>query len=86
MKANPRGSGKSAAQAPAARSEVITVSKKPVRINLTSQQSSKLLQEVFSNVRLSGEQRRRAVRKEFPLPTDGSRVDLFCEGKFVGAV
>lgn len=62
------------------------MSRKCVRIDVTNQQLSKLRQEVFCNQRLSGEQRRRAVRRVLPLPTDGSRVDLYCEGKFVGAV
>ncbi|MCL4465299.1 MAG: hypothetical protein M1401_11225 [Chloroflexi bacterium] len=62
------------------------MSKKAVRINVTNEQSGRLLQDVFSNVRLSGPERRLAVRKELPLPADGSRVDLYCQGKFVGAV
>jgi len=62
------------------------VSKKRVRIDVTSQQSSRLIHDVFCNVRLSGAERRRAVRKELPLPADGSQVDLYCQGKYVGAV
>lgn len=60
--------------------------KKIVRIDVTDQQLAKLREEVFCNHRLSGEQRRRAARKVLPLPTDGSQVDLYCEGEFVGAV
>lgn len=62
------------------------MSTKRVRIDVTSQQSCRLRQEVFCNQRLSEEQRRRAVRRVLPLPTDGSRVELYCDGKFVGAV
>ncbi len=60
--------------------------RKIVRIELTSQQLGQLRLEVFCNQRLSGEQRRKAVRKVLPLPTDGSRVDLYHDGKFVAAV
>ena len=65
---------------------MIPVSTRTVRLDVTSQQLGRLRQEVFCNQRLSGEQRRRAVRKVLPLPLDGSRVDLYCEGKFVGTV
>ena len=68
------------------RSMVRTMSAKTVRIDVTSLQFGRLRQEVFCNQRLSGEQRRRAVKKVLPLPADGSRVDLYCDGKFVGAV
>ncbi len=57
-----------------------------VRIDVTSQQLDKLREEVFCNQSLSGEQRRKLVRKITPLPTDGSPVDLYCDGEFVGAV
>lgn len=60
--------------------------RKIVRIDVTDQQLDKLREEVFCNHRLSGEQRRRAVKKLLPLPTDGSQVDLYYEGEFVGAV
>lgn len=59
---------------------------KTVRIDVTSLQFGRLRQEVFCNQGLSVGQRRKAVRRVLPLPTDGSRVDLYCEGKFVGAV
>ncbi len=62
------------------------MSRKLVRIDVTDQQLSRLRREVFCNQGLSGEQRRKAVRKVLPLPADGSHVDLYCEGKFVGAV
>ncbi|MBI2865315.1 MAG: hypothetical protein HYX94_12220 [Chloroflexi bacterium] len=62
------------------------MSKKSVRIDVSSEQLSSLRKEVFSNQRLSGEQRRRAVRRIMPLPTDGSHVDLYCDGNFVGTV
>ena len=57
-----------------------------VRINVTSLQIGRLRHEVFSNQRLSMEQRRKAARRVLPLPFDGSRVDLYCDGEFVGAV
>jgi len=59
---------------------------KTVRIDVTSLQFGRLRQEVFCNQRLSVGQRRKAVRRVMILPADGSRVDLYCEGKFVGAV
>lgn len=65
---------------------MIPMNKKCVRIDVTSEQFSRLRQEVFCNLGLSGEDRRRAVKKALLLPADGSRVDLYCEGKFVGAV
>lgn len=55
-------------------------------MDLTDLQFGRLRQEVFCNQRLSVEERRKAVRRIVPLPTDGSQVDLFCDGKFVGAV
>lgn len=60
--------------------------KKAVRIEVTSQQLSKLRQEVFSNLRLCGQERRRAVKNVLPLPADGSPVEMYCDGKFVGTV
>ena len=62
------------------------MSRKCVKINLTGEQIDRLRQEVFCNQALSGEQRRRAVKKVTPLPVDGSRVDLYIDGEFVGAV
>jgi hypothetical protein len=59
---------------------------KTVRIDVTSLQFGRLRQEVFCNQGLSVGQRRKAVRRILPLPANGSRVDLYCEGKFVGAV
>lgn len=60
--------------------------KKSVRIDVNSQQLGRLRQEVLCNQQLSAEQRRRALRKTLPMPADGSRVDLYCDGNFVGAV
>jgi hypothetical protein len=62
------------------------MSVKTVRIDVTSQQFGRLRQEVFCNQRLNGVERRKAVRRVLPLPLDGSPVDLYCDGKFVGAV
>ena len=59
---------------------------KTVRIDVTSLQFGRLRQEVFCNQGLSVGQRRKVVRRVLPIPTDGSRVDLYCEGKFVGAI
>jgi hypothetical protein len=57
-----------------------------VRIDVTSQQLGRLRQEVFCNQSLSPEQRRMAVKKIMPLPPDGSPVELYCDGEFVGEV
>lgn len=62
------------------------MSRRSIRIDVTNQQFGRLRQEVFCNQRLSEVERRRAVKKVLPLPTDGSHVDLYCDGKFVGAV
>ncbi len=62
------------------------MSMKTVRIDVNSDQFGRLRQEVFCNQRLNGVQRRREVRKVVPLPSDGSKVDLYCDGKFVGTV
>ncbi len=62
------------------------MTRKSVRIEVTGQQLGRLREEVFCNQQLSGEQRRRVARKILPLPTDGSPVDLYCDGEFVGAV
>ncbi len=62
------------------------LAKKCVRVDVTSQQLGKMRQEVFCNRQLSGQERRRAVKKITPLPTDGTRVDLYCDGDFVGTV
>ncbi|MBI2954148.1 MAG: hypothetical protein HYY30_07530 [Chloroflexi bacterium] len=62
------------------------MSKKCVKINLTGEELGWLRQEVFCNQALSGEQRRRMVKKITPLPADGSRVDVYIDGEFVGAV
>ncbi len=57
-----------------------------VRIDVTGRQLGRLRQEVLCNQSLSGEQRRKEVRKIVPLPTDGSPVDLYCDGEFVGSL
>jgi hypothetical protein len=62
------------------------MSKKRVRIDVSREQLGRLRQEVLCNQELSEEQRRRAVREVLPLPTDGSRVDLYCDGDFVGTL
>jgi hypothetical protein len=59
---------------------------KNLRIDLDSEQVDKLRLEVFCNQRLSEVQRRREVRKVLPLPQDGSKVDLFCDGQYVATV
>ncbi len=59
---------------------------KTVRIDVTSLQFGRLRQDVFCNQQLSVGERRKAVRRVLPLPANGSRVDLYCEGRFVGAV
>ena len=64
----------------------LTMPGKRVRIDVTAVQWERLWKEVFSQPRLSGEQRRRVARTVIPLPVNGAGVDLFCEGKFVGAL
>ena len=59
---------------------------KTVRIDVDSEQVGKLRQEVFCNQRLTETQRRREVRRVVPLPLDGSKVDLYCDGEFVGTI
>ncbi len=66
--------------------KVVPVKRKSVRIDVTSQQLGILRKEVFCNQQLSGAERRKAIRRIAPLPMDGSRVDLWCEGDFVGTV
>lgn len=62
------------------------MSRKSVRIDVTNEQFGRLREEVFCNQRLSEVDRRKAVKRVLPLPLDGSHVDLYCDGKFVGAV
>jgi hypothetical protein len=59
---------------------------KLVRIDVTRPQIGRLRDEVFCNQRLSQVQRRKAASRVVSLPRDGSRVDFFCEGEFVGSV
>ncbi|TAK31866.1 MAG: hypothetical protein EPO21_16640 [Chloroflexota bacterium] len=60
--------------------------KKRVRIDVTSQQLGRLRQEVLCNQQMSAEQRRKALRRTLPIPADGGRVDLYCDGTYLGAV
>jgi hypothetical protein len=59
---------------------------KTVRVDVSSEQFGELRQKVFCNQRLNGVERRREVRKVLPLPPNGNKVDLYCDGKFVGTV
>ena len=65
---------------------MISLRKKRVRIEVTREQFDRLRQEVFSNLGLSGEQRRRVARKLLPLPLDGSQIDLFYQGALLGTL
>ena len=58
---------------------------KTVRIDVDGKQFGRLRQEVFCNQRMNETERRRAVRKVISLPASG-KVDLYCDGKFVGTV
>lgn len=62
------------------------MSTKTVRIDVKGEQFGKLRQEVFCNQRLTEVQRRREVRKVLPLPPSAVKVDLYCDGEFVGTV
>lgn len=62
------------------------MSMRTVRIDVNSEQFGRLRQEVFCNQRLNEVQRRREVKKVLSLPLDGSKVDLYCDGEFVGTV
>ncbi len=62
------------------------MSTRSVHIDVTIEQLDTLRREVFCNQQLSGEQRRKEAKKVLTLPTDGSRVDLYCEGAFGGAI
>ncbi len=57
-----------------------------VRVEVTSEQSQSLRKEVFGNLTLSGEQRRRMAKRILLLPANGNPVDLYHEGMFVGAL
>lgn len=59
---------------------------KTVRIDVNSDQFGRLRQEVFCNQRLTEVQRRQEVKKVLPLPLNGAKVDLYCDGEFVGTV
>lgn len=59
---------------------------KRVRIDVTTAQWERLWREVFSQSNLSGEQRRRLARAVIHLPSNGAGVDIFCDGRFVGAL
>ncbi len=62
------------------------MSRKSVKINVTSEQLGRLRQDVFCNAQLSMEQRRNVVKRLIPFPANGSSVDLWCDGKYVGTV
>jgi hypothetical protein len=62
------------------------MAKKRVRIEVTRQVLGRLREEVLCNQHLSSQQRRWAVKRLMPLPTDGSPVDLYCDGEYLGAV
>jgi len=62
------------------------LTKKTVHIDMTREQLGSLRREVFSNQALSVVQRRTAVKKVVLLPRDGSPVDLYCDGDFIGSV
>ena len=75
-------------QAPGERavfSEVIEVANKRVRIDVTSDQVVRL-RAVFADATLPAERRRRMAKRILPLPSDGTPVDLYHEGQFVGAL
>ncbi len=59
---------------------------KTVRMDVDGEQFRKLRQEVFCNQHLTEMERRREVRRVIPLPLDGSKVDLYCDGEYVGTV
>lgn len=59
---------------------------KTVRVDVTGEQSSRLRQEVFCNQRMNEVERRKEVKKVLRLPLDGSKVDLYCDGEYVGTV
>ncbi len=62
------------------------MAKKTVRVDVAGEQFAALRQEIFCNHQLSGGQRRQQVGKLVPLPKDGSRVDLYLDGDFVGTI
>lgn len=62
------------------------MSTKTVRIDVTGEQLGRLRREVFCNQTLNEVQRRKEVKKIVPLPLDGSKIDLYCDGEFVGSV
>ena len=59
---------------------------KRVHIDLTMLQLAGLRREVLSNLQLSSEQRRRAIKKALSLPGNGTPVDLYYDGRFVATV
>ena len=62
------------------------MSDKRVRIDVTKEDLNALRRKVFSNLQLSGEERRRAAKAILVLPRDGSTVDIYFEGQFVGTL
>ena len=59
---------------------------KTVRVDVDREQFRRLRQDVFCNQRLNGVERRKEVKKVLPLPLDGSKVDLYCDGEYVATV
>ncbi len=57
-----------------------------VRITVTPQQFAQLRREVFSDLRLSTEQRRKEAKRIVPLPPNGKPIDLYYDEKFVGTL
>jgi len=57
-----------------------------VRIEVTGEQFEVLRKQVFGNLALSGEQRRRETKKVLLIPAGGNPVDLYHEGKFLGSL
>jgi hypothetical protein len=60
--------------------------KKPVRFDVPREKSDRIREEVFGNPACSTVDRRKALRRFLPIPADGSRVDVYCDGDFIGAV
>ena len=59
---------------------------KRIRIEITTAQWARLQPVVFSQLKLSEVQRRRVARTLIPLPSNGAAVDIFYDGRFVGAL
>ena len=57
---------------------------KRVRIDLTSEQLGNLRRAVFANVALSAVLRRQAAKRILPLPSNGTPIDFYYDGQFIG--